>query len=318
MDPDEVARLGACPTPVSRAAMVHWWDELTFLHWPYPADEVQRLLPAGLEVETSDGMAWVGLVPFFLRVGLPGVRPVRWLSQFAETNVRTYVRGSDGRSGIWFFSLDAARLGAVLIARATYRLPYFWSRMQLERDGSSIRYECTRRWPGPRGARSSLAIDIGDPFAPGELTPLDHFLTARWALYSSPRSGLHHGLKKPSLVAGQPEVLGEPDAASMNEIGGEGNSGHQPARDTIDSEILSNGMELAVFHIEAGMRTFAAYAKAMVNDLGDVAKPYLKSWYMGVKFDPGATAFEGMDSAASVESADVDAIFTEESPNAET
>jgi uncharacterized protein YqjF (DUF2071 family) len=192
MNPDEVARLGVCPTPVERAAMVHWWDELTFLHWPYPADEVQRLLPAGLEVETRDGTAWVGLVPFFLRVGLPGVRPVPWMSQFAETNVRTYVRSTDGESGIWFFSLDAARMGAVLIARATYRLPYFWSRMRLERDGSAIRYECTRRWPGPRGARSRVAIDVGKPFEPDELTPLDHFLTARWALYSAPRSGLHH------------------------------------------------------------------------------------------------------------------------------
>ena len=32
------------------------------------------------------------------------------------------------RAGIWFFSLDAARLGAVVTARATYRIPYFWSR----------------------------------------------------------------------------------------------------------------------------------------------------------------------------------------------
>ena len=45
----------------------------------------------GLTVETMDGSAWVGLVPFFLRVGLPGVPSVPWLSRFAETNVRTYV-----------------------------------------------------------------------------------------------------------------------------------------------------------------------------------------------------------------------------------
>lgn len=115
--------------------MVHWWDQLTFIHWHYPAGEVQRLLPHGLEVDSCDGSAWVGLVPFFLRIGLPGVRPVPWVSQFAETNVRTYVRSTDGESGIWFFSLDAARLGAVLVARSTYWLPYFWSRMHLERSG---------------------------------------------------------------------------------------------------------------------------------------------------------------------------------------
>ena len=207
--------------------MVHWWDELTFLHWRYTADEVQRLLPAGLEVETCDGSAWVGLVPFFLRVGLPVARPVPWLSEFAETNVRTYVRSADGASGIWFFSLDAARLGAVVAARSTYRLPYFWSRMRLHHDGDAIRYECRRRWPGPRGATSRVAIDIGDPFEPPELSGLDHFLTARWALFSAPRSGLHHARASHEpwplqrarathvkdellLAAGLPEPRGEP------------------------------------------------------------------------------------------------------------
>lgn len=181
-----------CPTPVVRAVMVHGWDELTFLHWRYPAEEVQRLLPPGLEVETCEGSAWVGLVPFRLRVGLPGTRSVPWLSEFAETNVRTYVRSADGRRGIWFFSLDAARLGAVVVARATYRIPYFWSRMRLTHVGDTITYECRRRWPGPRGARSEAVIEVGAPFATDELGDLDHFLTARWALFSTPATGLHH------------------------------------------------------------------------------------------------------------------------------
>jgi uncharacterized protein len=183
--------LAVCSTPVTRAAMVQRWDELTFLHWRYTPAEVQALLPRGLEVETCDGSAWVGLVPFFLRVAVPGLRPVPWFSEFAETNVRTYVRNADGDSGIWFFSLDAARLGAVLIARSTYRLPYFWSRMRLDHTKGSIRYECRRRWPSPRGARSRARIEIGEPYGPEALTELDHFLTARWALFSVPRSGIH-------------------------------------------------------------------------------------------------------------------------------
>jgi uncharacterized protein YqjF (DUF2071 family) len=171
--------------------MVHWWDELTFIHWRYRPDDVQRLLPTGLEVETFDGSAWVGLVPFFIRVGLPQLRPVPWMSCFPETNVRTYVRNADGGRGIRFFSLDAARLGAVLAARSTYRLPYFWSRMRLEHHGPTVSYECRRRWPGPRRARSSVVAEIGERYAPSELSELDHFLTARFALYSSPLSGLH-------------------------------------------------------------------------------------------------------------------------------
>lgn len=212
---------------VDRAAMVHHWDELTFIHWRFDPSLVQRLLPAGLTVETFDGSAWVGLVPFFLEVGLPRVPSVPWLSRFAETNVRTYVTGPDGARGIWFFSLDAARLGAVVVARATYRLPYFWSRMSIERSQSTIGYRCRRRWPGPRGARSEVMVEIGERFLPDELSELDHFLTARWALYSAPRSGLHHALavhdpwplhraRVASLddelvtAAGLPEPRGEP------------------------------------------------------------------------------------------------------------
>jgi uncharacterized protein YqjF (DUF2071 family) len=157
--------------------MVHWWEELTFLHWRYPPELVQRLLPQGLTVETFDGTAWVGLVPFFLRVGLPGVPSAPWISRFAETNVRTYVRSADGASGIWFFSLDAARLGAVVVARLSYRLPYFWSRMAIDRSDSTISYSCRRRWPGPRGASSEAVIQIGDRYEGHDLAvarSLDH------------------------------------------------------------------------------------------------------------------------------------------------
>jgi uncharacterized protein YqjF (DUF2071 family) len=190
-----------CDVPVRHAAMVHWWDELTFLHWRYDPVEVQRLLPEGLTVETFDGSAWVGLVPFYLRVGLPHVPSVPWLSRFCETNVRTYVKSRDGRTGVWFFSLDAARLGAVVVARASYQLPYFWSDMTLEHDpvgdeatnvGDVLAYRSRRRWPGPRGATSEARIRVGEPFSPEELGELDHYLTARWALFSAPFWGLRH------------------------------------------------------------------------------------------------------------------------------
>lgn len=192
-EPGRTGQFGpVCEVPVERAAMVHWWEELTFLHWRFDPQAVQRLLPPGLTVETFDGSAWVGLVPFYLRVGLPSVPPVPWLSQFAETNVRTYARSPDGISGVWFFSLDAARLGAVVTARATYRLPYFWSEMAIERAGRVLRYRSRRRWPGPRGASTDVEIEIGDRFLSHELSELDHYLTARWALHSAPRSGLRH------------------------------------------------------------------------------------------------------------------------------
>lgn len=75
----------------------------------------------------------------------------------------------------------------------------------------------------------------------------------------------------------------------------------------IDPEFLIDGVTLSGYHIEKGARTFAAYAKAMIDDLGDKVIPYLKSWYMGVKFDPRASEFsKEMDDEATVDKYDFD------------
>jgi uncharacterized protein YqjF (DUF2071 family) len=182
-------RRAVCPTPVERPCMVHRWDHLTFLHWSYEPAAVQRLLPPGLAVETFEGRAWVGLVPFVMQVRPPHVAPIPWLSNFPETNVRTYVTAPDGSSGVWFLSLDASRLAAVLTARSVYRLPYFWSQMQATNTGPVWRYECRRRWPDPRPAASQVEVVVGEPLERRDLSDLEHWLTARWTLFSRfPRS----------------------------------------------------------------------------------------------------------------------------------
>ena len=113
------------PYPVKRPVMYQNWESLTFLHRPLPPEVVRRLLPQGLELDTYDGAAWIGLTPFLL-TGLrpPRVSALPWISRFPEMNVRTYVRGPDGERGIWFFSLEADRLAAVVGARLSYGLPY--------------------------------------------------------------------------------------------------------------------------------------------------------------------------------------------------
>jgi uncharacterized protein YqjF (DUF2071 family) len=184
----------SAPHDVADPVMVQRWETLTFLHWSFDPEVVQRLLPPWLEVETFDGAAWVGLVPFFMRVDLPRGPSVPWVSRFCETNVRTYARDPAGTTGIWFFSLDAARLAAVVTARATYRLPYFWSRMRLDHDGGAVRYRCSRIWPGPRVGDSRVVVRVGRPYDPAELGELHHFLTARWVLFSG--AGQRHRLAR--------------------------------------------------------------------------------------------------------------------------
>jgi hypothetical protein len=165
--------------------MYHQWNWISFIHWRYPPAVVRPLLPAGLTLETFDDSAWVGLTPFLMEGVRPPVVPaVPWLSRFPEINVRTYVRDGRGRSGIFFLSLDAARLPAVLAARAGYRLPYFWSDMAVHVADNRITYRCRRRLPPPGGARCDADVVLGASLPEPARDELAHFLTARFRLFT--------------------------------------------------------------------------------------------------------------------------------------
>jgi uncharacterized protein YqjF (DUF2071 family) len=162
--------------------MLQSWRELTFLHWRLPSADVARRIPSSLAADSFDGSAWVGVTPFQLRnLRLPGLPAVPWISHFPETNCRTYVTAPDGSRGIWFFSLEAARFAAVAGARVAYGLPYFWSRMRVHIEGARIHYQSARRRPHAC-ATTDIEVERGEPVEPG---PLEHFLTARYRLFSS-------------------------------------------------------------------------------------------------------------------------------------
>lgn len=165
--------------------MLQSWHDLASVHWPYDPAEVQRLLPDGLRVDTCQGAAWVGLIPFHMRrIRIPRCPPFGRWSTFPETNVRTYVVAPDGRRAVWFCSLDISRLVPAIVARVTYGLPYFWGQMSITHDHPDIvEYTTSRRWPHG-GAVSRVAIQIGELVDDSDLTELERFVTARWALAS--------------------------------------------------------------------------------------------------------------------------------------
>jgi uncharacterized protein YqjF (DUF2071 family) len=172
------------PHAADRPLLTQSWLDLAFLHWAADPADVAPLLPAGTRPDTLHGTTYVGLVAFRMhRVGwfrLPGVP---YLGTFPETNVRLYSVDAQGRRGVVFRSLDASRLIPVAAGRTLFRLPYVWSRMEIRREGTSVTYTSRRRWPGPRGARSNLAIRIGEQVE--DPTELEHFLTARWGIHSA-------------------------------------------------------------------------------------------------------------------------------------
>jgi hypothetical protein len=125
--------------------MNHRWESLLFLHWAVSAARVQRTLPAGLTVDTFEGHAYLGIIPFFMRrVRLRGLPPVPGLSAFQELNVRTYVYDKEGVPGVWFYSLSCNQPLAVAAARLFTGLNYMTAKMTADRS-DLINYTCRRK-----------------------------------------------------------------------------------------------------------------------------------------------------------------------------
>jgi len=172
------------PNKVRFEVMRMNWKNLTFIHWPFEAEVIQKLLPEGLTADQFDSKVWVGLIPFQMEIRTPGAIPIPREGYFPETNVRTYVLGPDGTPGVWFLSLEAGRFLATAIARITYGLPYFWAEMNVASAGNIWTYTSKRKWPGEKGKRSEVVVSVEKGSIIQKQTEFDKYLTARWRLYS--------------------------------------------------------------------------------------------------------------------------------------
>jgi uncharacterized protein len=186
------------PLPERRWALSMRWHDLLFAHWPVRPEAFRGQIPDGLRLDTFDGWAWIGVVPFRME----GVRP-RYLPErpfgfrFPELNVRTYVT-TPGRAGVWFFSLDATSRLAVRAARAWYGLPYFDARIGVEQEGERVRYRSERTHHGAPAAELTMSYGPAGRVFHAEPGTLDHWLTERYCLYAMRRDGrlgvgdIHH------------------------------------------------------------------------------------------------------------------------------
>ncbi len=190
-----IERITPEPPPLPGGVVLRQqWMELAYFHWQYRPDVVQQLLPEGVTVDTFDGAAWVGLIPFEMRnVQLGPTPPVPWFGTFIEINVRTYVIDALGRRAVWFFSLDVPRAAIVAVARTVFSLPYCWASASHTIDGARHRYQMSRRWPRRGAPSADMAFCVGEAIADSTVGELEHFLSARWALLTSRRHQLLYG-----------------------------------------------------------------------------------------------------------------------------
>jgi uncharacterized protein YqjF (DUF2071 family) len=184
--------------PEGRWIMAQIWHDLLFAHWPLPVAALRSHIPTRLAIDTYNGQAWIGVVPFRMSgVRLRATPAVPWLSAFPELNVRTYVV-ADGKPGVWFFSLDAGNPIAVAIARAWFHLPYFHARMSCVERNGWIEYRSVRTHHGAaRGELQGSYRAIGPEFQ-AQRGSLEYFLTERYCLYTADGAGraicgeIHH------------------------------------------------------------------------------------------------------------------------------
>ena len=184
------------PPPTRPWMMRMNWHELLFMHWAVPAAALRPHVPASLDVESFDGTAWLGVVPFRMSGTRPRfVPPVPGMSAFPELNVRTYVTpaGTKDKPGVWFFSLDATNPVAVRGARWLFRLPYFDARISCAVNGSvntpTVHYSSRRTHKGAPPAELDMDYRPTGKVYEAEPGTLEHFLTERYCLYAADSQG---------------------------------------------------------------------------------------------------------------------------------
>jgi hypothetical protein len=179
--------------------MAQSWHDLLFAHWPVAPNDLRPTLPPGLRLDTYDGWAWVGVVPFRLTgLRLRGLPSLPGLSAFPELNVRTYVTAPSGaKPGVYFYSLDAANPLAVAAARCL-GLRYFAARMAARRAGGWIDYRSERAHPGAAPADfAAWYRPVGAAYHAAHGS-LDEWLVERYCLYAVTPGGtirrleIHH------------------------------------------------------------------------------------------------------------------------------
>lgn len=188
MSPTPSQRLAQRERPAGFPVMRQRWAGLGFFHWEIDPEIIATRLPAGLHVDTFEGKAYLGIVPFFMhRIRPVCLPPVPWLSWFHELNVRTYVHDDEGNPGVWFFSLDCNQPVAVELARKFFNLPYEHAKMSSVTTADSIRYRSARKNTNEPPAIFEYPL----PSSPQPATEgsLEWFLLERYLLYSADRSG---------------------------------------------------------------------------------------------------------------------------------
>ncbi|MCA1020777.1 YqjF family protein [Halobacillus litoralis] len=159
------------------------WDDLYFIHWPVPAEELRPYVPEKLDIDEFDGSAWIAVVPFRMKnIRFRGLPEIPFGTELLELNVRTYV-SYKGEPGVYFITLDSDHPLGVFLARSVFGLPYVHASMRMDIGDSSTQFSSHRTHKGYPAAQFHAEFQtVSEPMEarPGSLL---YWLTERYALW---------------------------------------------------------------------------------------------------------------------------------------
>ncbi|WML46620.1 DUF2071 domain-containing protein [Neobacillus sp. PS3-34] len=181
------------PIPSKPWVMKQTWHDLLFAHWEIDLEIIKPLIPKSLDIDTYEGKAWIGVVPFQMSgIRLRNLPEIPYTSTFPELNVRTYVTYRGEKPGVFFFSLDAANLVAVKTARKFFRLPYYYADILVEKEKETVFYHSKRRDSSDQFIFKGNYTPVSARFE-AELNSIDYWLTERYCLYTTHHNRLYRG-----------------------------------------------------------------------------------------------------------------------------
>lgn len=106
------------------------WNNAVFLHYQVDLEELQKWVPAELEIDLFKGSAWVSVVAFTMENIRPKhLPPFSPISDFHEINIRTYVK-CNNKAGVYFLSIEGGKSISCKVAKAISELPYRYSNIK--------------------------------------------------------------------------------------------------------------------------------------------------------------------------------------------
>jgi uncharacterized protein YqjF (DUF2071 family) len=186
------------PLPEGPWIMGQTWENLLFAHWRVPLEQLREVVHPEVPIDMFEGSAWIGVTPFTVTgLHVRGTPPPPGLASFHEINVRTYAT-IDGKPGIYFLSLDAARRLAVETARRAYRVPYFAAEIGVESEDGRIRYTHERTQPDGPAAGFAAEYEPAGPVYTAAPGSFEQWAAERYCLYTVDseqrvqRGDIHH------------------------------------------------------------------------------------------------------------------------------